>query len=333
MNTPLKKPKDFLKPLTLGTLSLPINIAYAPLAGCSDYPFRKMSNIYRPALFFCEMVKIDALVRNDKNTFRMLDYSHDMHPLGAQLCGSNPKIVGKAAKIIEELGFDVVDLNCGCPVDKVTKDGSGSGLLKTLPLIGELLSNIKAAVKIPITVKIRVGWDAEHIVADQVTRIAEEAGASAIFIHGRTREQAYRGEVDYSPIRQAVQAKKNILVFGNGDIFDSESAYRMFTETGADGILVARGTMGAPWIYEHIFRSFQEETTPPLDPLLLRETFLTHLSFIKEYQNKERAQIDLRKIGSWYLRDKPETKSLREQLGRLRSLEEMEELLHASLCL
>ncbi len=322
-----QEPQSFLRPLKLGSLTLHSNVAYAPLAGCSDYPFRKMSNLYRPALFFCEMVKIDALVRNDKNTFRMLDYSHDMHPLGAQLCGSNPKIVGKAAQMIEDLGFDVVDLNCGCPVDKVTKDGSGSGLLKNPEKIGELVSNMRAAVKIPVTLKIRVGWDDENIVSAKVTQIAEEAGASAIFIHGRTREQAYRGEVNYSPIRDAVQAKKKILVFGNGDIFAKDSAIRMFEETGADGILIARGTMGAPWIYDDVVQALQGDFsfTPDLD--LLKKTFLTHFSFIKGYQNKERAQIDLRRVGTWYLRDNPETKSLREQLNRMRSLEEMEELI------
>jgi tRNA-dihydrouridine synthase B len=149
---------NYLKiPFQLGNITLPNNIFYAPLAGCSDFPFRKMSAKYRPGLMYCEMVKMDALIRHDQNTFHILDYDPSMHPIGGQICGSKPEIAGQAAKIIEDLGFDVVDLNCGCPVDKVTKDGSGSGMLKTPELIGEVLANMVAAVKIPVTVKIRAG--------------------------------------------------------------------------------------------------------------------------------------------------------------------------------
>jgi nifR3 family TIM-barrel protein len=146
---------SLLTPIFLGNLKLPNNVFYAPLAGCSDYPFRWMSSQYSPGLIFCEMVKMDALIRNDPVTLHMLDYDTSMHPIAAQLCGSKPQIAGKAAKIIEDLGFDAVDLNCGCPVDKVTKDGSGSGMLKNPQLIGEVLANMVAAVKIPVTVKIR----------------------------------------------------------------------------------------------------------------------------------------------------------------------------------
>ena len=160
-----------MKPFQMGKKVLPSNIFYAPLAGCSDFPFRKMSAKYRPGLMYCEMVKMDALIRSDVNTFHLLDYDASMHPIGAQLCGSKPEIAGKAAKIMEELGFDVVDLNCGCPVDKITKDGSGSGMLKNPELIGEMVSNMIAAVKIPVTVKIRAGWDENSINAVEITRI------------------------------------------------------------------------------------------------------------------------------------------------------------------
>src|ERR1700676_2979243 len=161
--------KFLTKPLQLGSLNLSHRIFYAPLAGCSDFPFRKMSAMYRPGLMYCEMVKMDALVRYDAGTFHILDYSADMHPIGAQICGSKPSLAGQAAKIIEDLGFDVVDLNCGCPVDKVTKDGSGSGMLKTPELIGEVIANMVAMVKIPVTVKIRAGWDDDSINAAQIT--------------------------------------------------------------------------------------------------------------------------------------------------------------------
>src|SRR3989338_6024224 len=144
-----------IKQLKLGKLHLSSNILYATLAGCSDYPFRKMSALFKPALMFTEMVKMDALVRHDMGTYRLLSYSPDMRPIGAQLCGSKLDFVKESARIIEDLGFDVVDLNCGCPVDKVTKDGSGSGLLKTPEKIGDILSAMVSAVSIPVTVKIR----------------------------------------------------------------------------------------------------------------------------------------------------------------------------------
>src|SRR3984893_6443256 len=179
------------RPFQLGALQLPSNIFCAPLAGCSDLPFRMMTTKFQPGLVYCEMVKMDALVRHDPHTYRLLDYETSMHPIGAQLCGSKPQLAGKSAKILEDLGFDVVDLNCGCPVDKVTKDGSGSGLLKNPQLIGEIISQMVASVRIPVTVKIRAGWDAQNINAEEITEIAEQAGAVAICIHGRTRSQGY----------------------------------------------------------------------------------------------------------------------------------------------
>src|SRR5689334_17740332 len=172
------------RPFQLGSLVLPSNIFCAPLAGCSDLAFRRMTAQYKPGLMFCEMVKMDALIRNDPHTYRLLDYEAHMHPIGGQLCGSKLHLAAPCAKIIEDLGFDVVDLNCGCPVDKVTKDGSGSGLLKNPELIGEIICEMVAAVRIPVTVKIRAGWDMQSINAPQITKIAEEAGAKAICIHG-----------------------------------------------------------------------------------------------------------------------------------------------------
>src|SRR5579863_1856971 len=178
------------RPFKLGNLELPSNIFCAPLAGCSDLPFRKMTTKFQPGIVYCEMVKMDALVRHDPHTYRLLDYTPGLHPIGAQLCGSKLQFVQQSAKIIEDLGFDVLDFNCGCPVDKVTKDGSGSGMLRTPELIGEMISAMVSAVKIPVTVKIRAGWDEAHINAAEITQIAEQAGAKAITIHGRTRAQA-----------------------------------------------------------------------------------------------------------------------------------------------
>ena len=317
----------FKKPFSLGNLELSSNIFCAPLAGCSDLPFRKMTSSYRPGITFCEMVKIDALIRHDPHTYRLLDYTADMHPIGAQLCGSKPKIAAEAARIVEDLGFDVIDLNCGCPVDKVTKDGSGSGLLKNPALIGEILSAVIAAVKVPVTVKIRAGWDADHIVAAEITRFAEQAGAKAITIHGRTREQAYKGPANWDYIRAAKQAARNILVIGNGDVFDGESAERLFAHTGCDGVLVARGTLGKPWIIEEIERHLSGLPVEEKTIFDLRNELLKHFQIIARYQNDRQALLDMRRVGCWYLKPCQGAKPLRIQLNKATRLEEVFHLL------
>jgi len=282
---------------------------------------------YRPGLVYCEMVKMDALIRNDPNTFKLLDYEHSMHPIGGQLCGSKPQLAGPCAKIIEDLGFDVVDLNCGCPVDKVTKDGSGSGLLKDLDLIGEILCNMVAAVKIPVTIKIRAGWDFSQIVAPEVTRIAEEAGASAICIHGRTRSQGYRGPANWDFIRDCKLASKKIPVIGNGDIVDGPSAKKIFEYTGCDAILLARGTMGKPWLIDEIYRYLSDEEPITLSGIEYRDLFLEHVDHILSYQDERRALLDLRRIGCWFLRGAKNMKHLRVTLNHSTSATAVREMI------
>lgn len=304
---------NYIRPLELGSLHLPSNIIYAPLAGCSNYPFRKISALYTSGLFFCEMVKMEAITRYDVNTFHILDYSIDMHPIGAQLCGSKPALARDAARIIEDLGFDIIDLNCGCPVDKVTKDGSGSGLLKNPELIGEILSVMVAAVKIPVTVKIRIGWDYDSIISEQITRIAEDAGAKAIFIHGRTREQGYKGPASWKYIKQCKAAARSIKVIGNGDAFCGESAYNLFKETNCDGILIARGTLGAPWIIKEI-EAHMQGVNYSVSQEELKQTFLQHLQYIKTYLPPKKVLAEVRKIGAWYLRKDPKLKELYREL-------------------
>lgn len=282
-----------------------------------------MTSRYRPGLIFCEMIKMEALIRHDTGTYRLLDFDGSMHPIGAQLCGSNPAIAGPCAKIIEELGFDLVDLNCGCPVDKVTKDNSGSGMLKNPERIGEVVANMVAAVKIPVTIKIRAGWDEKSINAALVTKIAEEAGAKIIFVHGRTREQGYHGPANWDHIKDCKEAAKTIQVFGNGDIVDVESAARMFAHTGCDGILLARGTFGHPWLIEEIYRHFLGEEAKPMSSQDLRDVFLQHLEYILQYQVKKKATQDLRRIGSWYLKKVQGVKELKEAVAHVENIDEV----------
>lgn len=316
------------RPFSLGNLSLPSNIFYAPLAGCSDYPFRQMSSLYRPGLMFCEMVKMDALVRNDEGTLRMLDHSAAMHPIGGQICGSKPHIAGAAAKIIEDLGFDTVDFNCGCPVDKVTKDGSGSGMLKNPQLIGEMIANMVAAVKIPVTVKIRAGWDENSINAAQITAIAEQAGAKAICIHGRTRQQAYKGPANWDYIKACVDVANTIKVIGNGDITDAEAAKNMFEYTGCDAILVARGTLGQPWIVEDIIRLFEGLPSVTRTTEECRNALLQHFLFTQAYHSQERRIcIDMRRVGCWYLKKSPGTRAFRGLISKAENTQIIHDLI------
>ena len=304
-------------------------VIYAPLAGCSDYPFRKIAARYNPGLMFCEMVKMQPLLMGNENTLRMLDYSEDMRPIGGQICGSDPKLAGPSAKIIEDHGFDCVDLNCGCPVDKVTKDGSGSGMLKDLERIGEVVSNMVAAVSIPVTVKVRAGWDEENIVAAEVTRIVEEAGAEAIFVHGRTRKQAYRGPANWDHIRAAKAAAKDIKVIGNGDVFDSASALRLLEETGCDAVLVARGTMGQPWIVEDIMRALEGEEAIVRGHEERHKALLDHFNISSQYKNERGALIDMRRVCSWYLRNAPGVREIRSRAAKGATLAEVREIIES----
>lgn len=320
--------KKFLKtPFQLGKILLPNNVFYAPLAGCSDFPFRQMSAKYKPGLIFCEMVKMDALIRNDPGTFHILDYDARMHPIGGQLCGSKPEIAGKAAKIIEELGFDSVDLNCGCPVDKITKDGSGSGMLKTPELIGDVIANMVAAVNIPVTVKIRAGWDEDTINAPLITKIAEQAGAQAICIHARTRKQAYRGPAHWEWIKECVDVAKTIKVIGNGDITSKEAAYQIFEQTGCHAILVARGTLGNPWIVEDILAYLQEEPAAIRTLEDCRQALIEHFESTVNYHHPKRAVTDMRRVGCWYLKKSAGTKGFREKISKATSLDEVRQLI------
>ncbi len=307
----------------------PYRLVYAPLAGCSDFPFRKMSARYKPDLMFCEMVKMEALLRKIPGTYQMLEYSDEMHPIGGQICGSDPALAAPAAKIIEDLGFDVVDFNCGCPVDKVTKDGSGSGMLKNPEKIGEMIASMVAAVKIPVTVKIRAGWDNESINAPMITQIAERAGAQAVFIHGRTRQQGYTGPANWDHIKACRAVATTIQVIGNGDIFTPEAALKMFDHTSCDGVLVSRGTMGAPWIVDQIRKLLEGDSYTEKTPIENKQALLDHFAFSTQYKTERGALIDMRKVCCWYLKNSPGARELRGLASHATTLQEIEQYIHA----
>ena len=266
---------------------------------------------------------MDALIRNDTGTYRLLDYDASLHPIGAQLCGSKPAIAGQSARILEDLGFDVIDLNCGCPVDKVTKDGSGSGLLKNPLLIGEIVSNIVAAVKVPVTVKIRAGWDEKNIFVKEIVEVVEKAGASAICVHGRTRAQGYKGPANWDFIRMAKQASKNIPVIGNGDIFSAQAALQMFEYTGCDAVLVARGSFGQPWIFQDIQNAQMGLPAIERKGVDYKQALLDHFELILEYSQERRALFDMRRVACWYLKNGKNVRALRDAINASKQVEDM----------
>lgn len=309
----------------LGSLKLPSNILCAPLAGYTDQPFRQICRDFFSGLVFCEMIKIEALVRKVPATLRYLDFSRNEHPIGAQLCGSKPKVAKEAAKIVEELGFDLIDLNCGCPVDKITKDGSGSAMLKNPELIGEALSAMVSSVKLPVTLKIRIGWTEELVNAPEIVKIAEEAGAQAVIIHGRTRAQGYRGGVNLEIIKACKQAARKIKIIGNGNLFDAKDVFQMFEKTGCDGVMLARGMIGQPWI-------FQEIAKYPIflmrDVLEVKEVLLRHFRLIQKYQQiDQKAVFDMRRMVGWYLKFCSFTKDLKMGINQAETTSEVFDLI------
>ena len=315
--------EKYIKPIQIGPLKLENNLFYGPMAGCSDYSFRQRSVAYlpRPGLIFTEMVKMEPLVRGDATTLHILDYAGGQHPIGAQMVGSNIELAAESAAILAALGFDLIDLNCGCPVDKVTQDGSGSGLLRNPERIGRIIEEMrKGAPHLPITVKIRAGWDETSINAAYVTQIAEEAGASAIAIHARTRAQGYKGEAQLQWIAAAKAAARRIKVVGNGDVTTPEKALRMFEETGCDAVLVSRATLGHPWFMSRLMGGSE---------VSVKEALLAHLEEVVQYKDSERAALEMRKVGCWYLHDLEGVRALREAINKQSSLSQLRSLLEA----
>ena len=320
-------PRHWVEPLTIGSLHLPVNVLFAPLAGHSDFPYRAMCRRYFDGLLFCEMVKMEAIIRSDASSFRTLHYSANMHPIGAQLFGSHPEHAAPAARIIEDMGFDVVDLNCGCPVDKVIDDGSGSGLLKEPLRIGDIIANMVSAVRIPVTLKVRTGWDDQHIIIEDLVRIAELAGAASMTVHGRTRKQGYTGVANRSWITAAKRQAKNMKIIGNGDIFSAQSALEMFQETGCDGVMIARGGMGQPWLADDVQQLDTSGEVPVRSPQDHLKVFLQHFEETISYEDDRRALVDMRRVGCSYLGRSRCGRAMREAFSTAPSLQKMKELI------
>ncbi|MCH5280860.1 MAG: tRNA dihydrouridine synthase DusB [Lachnospiraceae bacterium] len=312
-----------MKTLTIGSLTLDSPVILAPMAGVTDLPFRLLCRKEGAGLVCSEMISAKAIYYNNRNTEELMQIHQEEAPVSLQLFGSDPELMGEMARRIEDRPFDLLDINMGCPVPKVVNNGEGSALMKDVKLAGKILSSVARAVKKPVTVKIRKGFDEEHVNAVELAKIAEDAGVAAIAVHGRTREQFYSGEADWEIIAKVKDAV-SIPVIGNGDVTDPESAKKMFDETGCDGIMIGRAARGNPWIFSQVNRYLTDGTyAEKPDPVKMKETILQHARLMVQYKGEYLAIREMRKHIAWYTAGMPNSARFR---GKINAMETMEEL-------
>lgn len=312
--------------LTIGNVELKNNVILAPMAGVTDLPFRVLCKEQGAGLLCMEMVSAKAIYYGSKNTEELMKISPAEMPVSLQLFGSDADIMADMAKKIEEKPFAVLDINMGCPVPKVVNNGEGSALMKNPKLAEEIITKMVKAVKKPVTVKIRKGFDEAHLNAVEMAKIAEASGAAAVAVHGRTREQYYAGKAGWDCIRAVKEAVK-IPVIGNGDVTDALSAERLLKETGCDGVMVGRAAQGNPFIFREITEYLETGVIPPKPtPAEVRATIERHARMQMEEKGEYTGVREMRKHLSWYTVGYPNSAKYRQMIN---SMETMEELLHS----
>ncbi len=313
--------------LQIGNVKLENNIALGPMAGVTDLPFRILCKEQGAGLIYTEMVSAKGIFYNNKNTEDLLMVEEAERPVALQLFGSDPEIMSEMAKKIEERNFDILDINMGCPVPKIVNNGEGSALMKNPVLAGQIVEAVAKAIKKPVTVKIRRGFFRDECTAPEFARVLAESGAAAIAVHGRTREQYYSGEADWEVIRQVKEIVK-VPVIGNGDIFTPMDAERMMKETGCDGVMIARGARGNPWIFrqtEEYLRSGVMPPKPSFDEVI--EMIKRHAALITEFKGEYTGIREMRKHVAWYTTGYKGSSKLRGQINEVETMEQLNELL------
>lgn len=313
--------------LKIGSAVLPNPVILAPMAGVSDLPFRMLCREQGAGLVCMEMVSAKAIAFHNRNTEKLMQIDEREHPVSLQLFGSEPELMGEIARQIEERPFDILDLNMGCPVPKIVGNGEGSALMRDPLLAGRIIKAVVGAVKKPVTVKIRKGFDEEHINAVELAKIAEDSGAAAVAVHGRTREQYYSGKADWEIIRQVKEAV-SIPVIGNGDVDSPLKARELLEQTGCDGVMIGRAARGNPWIFHQTVRYLETgvlEEKPSIEEI--RSMMLRHARTQVAYKGDYTGIREMRKHISWYTAGLPHSARLRAQINGVESLEELEKLL------
>lgn len=312
--------------MKIRNLEIKGHAALAPMAGVADRAFRELCTSYGASYVISEMVSSKGLTMQDKKSKELLFLSDEERPAGAQIFGDNPEIMAEAALKTLSFNPDFIDINMGCPAPKIAGNGGGSALLKNPPLISEIVESIVKVSPIPVTVKIRIGWDTETVNAVEVAKRIEAAGADAVTVHGRTRTQMYAPPVYLDEIAKVKKAV-NIPVIGNGDIVDGISARRMLDETGCDFLMVGRGALGKPWIFENI-NSYFENGTLTEDPDIAERmrVMIEHIELICRYKGERVGMREARKHAAWYIKGIRGAAAFRQEVGMLSDMEQLHEL-------
>ena len=309
--------------LKIGSVTLDNQVILAPMAGVSDLPFRLLCKEQGAGLLGMEMVSAKAIMYGSRNTEALMEIHPGEGPVSLQLFGSDADIVSEMAKRIEDRPFAILDINMGCPVPKVVNNGEGSALMKNPALAEKIIAKTVKAIRKPVTVKIRKGFDEEHVNAVEIAKAAEAAGAAAVAVHGRTREQFYSGQADWAAI-EAVKKAVRIPVIGNGDVIDGETARRMMEETGCDGVMIGRAAKGNPWIFREVAAYLESGTEiPPPEPEEVKAAILRHADLQVKYKGEYIGIREMRKHIAWYTAGYPHSARFR---GRINEIEDMEEL-------
>ena len=309
--------------MKIKNLELKNNVLLAPMAGVTDKAFRMITKPFGPGLMYTEMVSGKGLFYNSKKTSDLLATEEEERPIATQLFGHEPEVLASIAEKALEFGAQLIDINMGCPAPKITGNGDGSALSKTPQLAGEIVAAVVAAVNVPVTVKIRKGWNDDTVNAVVMAQSAEKNGASAVTVHGRTREQFYSGTADLDIIK-AVKQSVSIPVIGNGDITNEDSAKRMLEYTGCDGIMIGRGAQGNPWIFERVLHYLETgEKLPPPTPQERAEKMAEHLNLLTKYKGDYRGIQEARKHMAWYIKGCRGGARLREAIMRSSTYDEM----------